>query len=106
MLSLYDQLNAVLPDATNDPEQLDQILGMLETRGVELVEELAVDNVLDTSTETGTEAEAVNESDDEAAPNIYEGNNPKVGEDEFSDKIDDPVRMYLSQMGEIPTAHP
>jgi hypothetical protein len=34
----YDQLNALLPDAVNDPEQLDQILEQLEAKGIELVE--------------------------------------------------------------------
>src|ERR1043165_2898059 len=32
----YDQLNALLPDAMNDPEQLDQILEQLDGKGVEL----------------------------------------------------------------------
>src|SRR5258708_7349091 len=40
----YDQLNALLPDAMNDPEQLDQILEQLDARSIELVEEIGGDD--------------------------------------------------------------
>jgi RNA polymerase primary sigma factor len=92
----YDQVNALLPDAANDPEQLDQILEMLEARGMELVEDLGED-----ATTTTTDDASSNE-EEEGGPNIYEDVNPLATEDEYAEKIDDPVRMYLSQMGEIP----
>ena len=96
----YDQLNALLPDAMNDPELLDQILEQLEARGVELTEDGGADDV---ETE---EAEEGNGGDGEVEPGTSrferlapagEGDDVEPGE-----KNDDPVRLYLSQMGEIP----
>jgi RNA polymerase primary sigma factor len=95
----YDQLNALLPDAMNDPEQLDQILEQLESKGVELVEEGGNDDSSDFA-EEGT-----NPEDDAAASTArFEraAENADGDEVELGEKIDDPVRMYLSQMGEIP----
>ncbi len=97
----YDQLNALLPDAINDPEQLDQILEQLEARGIELVEEIGTDDSADFGEEAGggttegEEAATTSRFDNMAAG--AEADEPEIGE-----KIDDPVRMYLSQMGEIP----
>ncbi|TVR44631.1 MAG: RNA polymerase sigma factor RpoD [Planctomycetota bacterium] len=88
----YDHLNAILPDAASDPEQLEQILELLEARNIELVEEISEDSVPDLGVD----------DPDEDGPSIYEDVNPLATEEEFAEKIDDPVRMYLSQMGEIP----
>ncbi|TVR13475.1 MAG: RNA polymerase sigma factor RpoD [Planctomycetota bacterium] len=87
----YDHLNAILPDAASDPEQLDQILEQLEARSIELVEEVSQDTIDETVSD-----------DEEEGPSIYEDVNPLAAEAEYAEKIDDPVRMYLSQMGEIP----
>lgn len=95
----YDQLNALLPDAMNDPELLDQILEQLESRGVELVEDSGADDVEEEAEEgTGGDGEA------EAGTSRFERLAPTgEGEDvEPGEKNDDPVRLYLSQMGEIP----
>ena len=91
----YDQLNAILPDAVNDPEQLDQILEQLEARGLELVEAPEGDDA-DFSEEGGDEGSAAGTASFEYAAQAEET------EAEIGEKIDDPVRMYLSQMGEIP----
>ena len=90
----YDQLNAILPDAVNDPEQLDQILEQLEGRGLELVEDAGGD---DGDFEEPGEEEAAQSSGGDGYNAASEEAEAEMGE-----KIDDPVRMYLSQMGEIP----
>jgi RNA polymerase primary sigma factor len=96
----YDQLNALLPDAMNDPEQLDQILEQLDARGIELVEEIGTDDSdfgEEAGTTEGEEGAPTGTSRFEATPDAPENDEVELGE-----KIDDPVRMYLSQMGEIP----
>ncbi len=95
----YDQLNALLPDAMNDPAILDQILEQLESRGVELVEDGGDDDVA----EEGGE-ESSNEDGEEATGSRFERLAPGTdeAEAEINEKNDDPVRLYLSQMGEIP----
>ncbi len=92
----YDQLNALLPDAVNDPEQLDQILEQLDAKGIELVE--------DTGGEEREFAEDPGGATEEPATSTFEGYSAlnEEAEVELGEKIDDPVRMYLSQMGEIP----
>jgi RNA polymerase primary sigma factor len=102
----YDQLNAKLPDATNDPEQLDSILSELESKGVELIEDFGDDADAATGEDGETSSFPADGSDtapadEEEGPNIFE-RATATSDDEFGDKIDDPVRMYLSQMGEIP----
>jgi RNA polymerase primary sigma factor len=92
----YDQLNAILPDAVNDPEQLDQILEQLEARGLELVEAPEGDDADFSEEGSGGEENVSGTASFEYAAQAEET------EAEIGEKIDDPVRMYLSQMGEIP----
>jgi RNA polymerase primary sigma factor len=88
----YDHLNAIQEEAVNDPAKLDQILEELEKRGIELVE--------DTSDGDGGGEEGGDEEGQTGAFESYTA--PEETEAEIGEKIDDPVRMYLSQMGEIP----
>src|SRR5262245_54826296 len=89
----YDELNRVLPDDTVSPEKLDGIFQMLDELGIEIVEE--------GSEAGGGGAAGEKESgfDDEEAREELEEVDGRRG---VSEKIDDPVRMYLTQMGEIP----
>lgn len=102
----YDTLNTLLPDTMNDPELLDQLIEKLNERNIELVEEEPADeenpseDTLNSSSSSSSSSSG--ELDEEDQPSIYEDVNPLATEEEFANKIDDPVRMYLSQMGEIP----
>ena len=86
----YDELNDMLPDdADIPPEKIDDILMMLDELGVDLIDETEIEN-RDIATET-----------EEAEP--YPEYELEIGEvPTITEKIDDPVRMYLTQMGEIP----
>ena len=95
----YDALNTLLPDTMNDPELLDQLIEKLNERSIELVEEEPAD---DSDADTDSGSSSSGGLDEEDQPNIYEDVNPLASDDELANKIDDPVRMYLSQMGEIP----
>src|SRR5207253_3862455 len=86
----YSQVNDYLPDDAVNPEKLDQLLLVLEEHGIELIDE--------------SEAE-----EREAGPGPGGAGEDERGdldlsflEEEDSRRIDDPVRMYLTQMGEIP----
>ncbi len=92
----YDQINALLPEA--DPAQIDSILEDLEGRGIEVVEEAGGDEI-------GFGEDAGGSSDEGGSgTSSFETFTPAAEEVEveIGEKIDDPVRMYLSQMGEIP----
>ena len=86
----YEELNDMLPDDTDfSPEQIDDILMMLDEVGIDLIDEAEIearDDVVEAE-----EAEVFPEVD------LEFGEVPTITE-----KIDDPVRMYLTQMGEIP----
>lgn len=85
----YEELNDMLPDdADVSPEKIDDILMMLDELGIDLIDETDV------------------EAHDVVAPEegeIYPEVDLEFGEvPTITEKIDDPVRMYLTQMGEIP----
>src|SRR5262249_47668002 len=85
----YSQVNDYLPDDAVNPEKLDQLLLLLEEQGIELIDE--------------SEAE---EREGGPVPGSQDDDRGELDlsfmDDEESRRIDDPVRMYLTQMGEIP----
>jgi RNA polymerase primary sigma factor len=86
----YSQVNDYLPDDAVNPEKLDQLLMVLEDHGIELIDESEAEEREAGPDDTLTEADAAVELD------------LSFMDDEDSRRIDDPVRMYLTQMGEIP----
>jgi RNA polymerase primary sigma factor len=88
----YDELNKVLPDDMVSPDKLDTILQMMDDLGIEMVE---------TAAEGGEKSEAGFEPDDDERE-FEEPQEVESKRSGVSEKIDDPVRMYLTQMGEIP----
>src|SRR6516164_5751587 len=86
----YGQVNDYLPDDAVNPEKLDQLLLILEEHGIELIDESEAE---EHEAGPGTGAR-----DDEARAEL----DLSFLEEEDSRRIDDPVRMYLTQMGEIP----
>jgi RNA polymerase primary sigma factor len=83
----FVQVNEVLPDDAANSERLDQLLQHLEEHGIELIEE--------------SEAEEREQGPGRAEEERGEIDLSFLDEDD-SRRIDDPVRMYLTQMGEIP----
>ncbi len=86
----YEELNEILPDSTlAQPEKIDEMLMMLDELGIDLIEE--------------SEVEA-RDSDEEEDGNELKNNSKSKAADtvSVSEKIDDPIRMYLTQMGVIP----
>lgn len=98
----FDQLNDQLPDdAGCSPERLHSLLESLDEMGIELInEEEAEARVVATADHEDEPDDELPEEDDDAIDEESE----LVSEDldEISRRIDDPVRMYLTQMGEIP----
>ncbi len=89
----FDEVNAYLPDEDVSPDKLDNLLVTIEEHGITLVEEAPTFE--DAPRPAAPSAEEVQAQDDraqEVAPKAEEL--PKLS--------DDPIRMYLSQMAEIP----
>lgn len=92
----YDQVNDYLPDEAVSPDKLDNLLMALEEQGIDLVDEA---EAAARDRKNGAEEEA-----GDAGPTEVEEEGVSFLDDdeESSRRIDDPVRMYLTQMGEIP----
>jgi RNA polymerase primary sigma factor len=86
----YSQVNDYLPDDAVNPEKLDQLLLVLEEHGIELIDESEAEEREAGPAAPGQEDEARAELD------------LSFIEEDDSRRIDDPVRMYLTQMGSIP----
>jgi len=85
----YEEMNDMLPNDTDvSPERIDDILMMLDELGIDLIDEVDVES---RDVNDAEEGEPFIEVD------LEFGEVPAIIE-----KIDDPVRMYLTQMGEIP----
>jgi len=82
----YDELNAALPSEQVSPDQIEDTMTMLSELGVNIVE----------SDESETEAEAETSENDDSEPRAA-GN---VDEADIG-RTDDPVRMYLREMGSV-----
>src|SRR5579859_5607860 len=87
----YAQVNDYLPDDAVNPEKLDQLLLVLEEQGIELIDESEAEE-----REAGPATPATGEDDARGELDL------SFMDEEDSRRIDDPVRMYLTQMGEIP----
>ena len=84
----YTQVNEHLPEDDTNPEKIDKLLLVLEEQGIELIDESEVED-----REGGASGSSA-----ETQPEI----DFSFIEQEEGKRIDDPVRMYLTQMGEIP----
>ncbi len=80
----YDQVNEYLPDEANTAEKLDHLLVALERAGVNIVDE------------TEVEIEARNKL------KVFNGEHSISTPSEMPKLTNDPIRLYLSQMCEIP----
>jgi len=96
----YDDLNNTLPDDWIMPDKVDELLVHLENIGVEMVElhHLEAETSVEFAEDEGPKAARVEGAAD--ASDIAETLEQALQEAGHK-RIDDPVRMYLTQMGEI-----
>ena len=88
----FDQINAYLPDEAADPAKLDELLAALEETGLKIAPAAPRQTTVQRQVAEKT-AEA--KQDGEAFV-------PKVTGEADVNRTEDPVRIYLTQMGEIP----
>ena len=81
----FDDLNEALPEGVTDADELDLILTRLRRLEIDIIEASEVDRYRDGKKDVDEEEE---EEDGRAATKV--------------DILDDPVRMYLKQMGQVP----
>jgi RNA polymerase primary sigma factor len=121
----YEELNEKLPDEVVSPDKLDSLLMMIDEMGIRLIDEMdaaefqkkprapragaAQGKSLPASGKGAAGATPAKPSDEDQAAEDEEDDDEEIDlnlERELAEastkRIDDPVRMYLTQMGEIP----
>ncbi|MDQ3621259.1 MAG: RNA polymerase sigma factor RpoD [Verrucomicrobiota bacterium] len=78
----FDDLNEALPDSVNDADEMEAIMTRLRSMDVDLIDASQVDRYKDGKKDSDEE------EDDKTEAKL--------------DILDDPVRMYLKQMGQVP----
>src|ERR1700753_2314739 len=89
----FDQLNEVLPSDTTSPEQIEDIMSMLSDMGINVSE-----------AEDSDSEEDKDDGDDDDSNELVEITQKAVTEvkkSEPGERTDDPVRMYLREMGTV-----
>ena len=84
----YDELNAALPSEEMTSEQIEDTMSMLSEMGINVVE----------GDEPDEDKEEKAEGEDSPKSEAYSGGN--IDEDDVG-RTDDPVRMYLREMGSV-----
>jgi len=77
----YDDINEALPENMADPEEMEQLINRLRSMEVDIIDASEVDRYKDGKKD-------IDDEDEE--------------KDQKLDILDDPVRMYLKQMGQVP----
>jgi RNA polymerase primary sigma factor len=77
----FDDINEALPEGMADPEEMEQLLGRLHQMEIDIIDASEVNRYKDGKKDTEDEGEE---------------------KDQKLDILDDPVRMYLKQMGQVP----
>ncbi|HBN78781.1 MAG TPA: RNA polymerase sigma factor RpoD [Planctomycetaceae bacterium] len=88
----FSQVNDYLPDEGVNPDKLDHLLHSLEELGMDIIPEKHV-------SKRKTELESAKKK---KTSKSEKRSGDLIAEEEGSKRIDDPVRIYLTQMGEIP----
>ena len=93
----HEQLNEVLPSEEVTSDQIEDIYAMLNEMGINVVEQE------DTDTEQGEEGAEAAEEEEEGGDLVDASRNlpVKAEKAEPTDRTDDPVRMYLREMGSV-----
>ncbi len=89
----FDQLNEVLPSDTTSPEQIEDIMSMLSDMGINVSEAEEADG-------EDEKEEAEDDTDNELVE-VTQKAVTEVKKSEPGERTDDPVRMYLREMGTV-----
>jgi RNA polymerase primary sigma factor len=94
---LYDEVNDILPPEVHSSEEIDDLLSTFERYGIDVYEDLASAKAALAAADAGDSAEPLKESEAVASEDGDLDLTPGSLE-----KTNDPVRMYLREMGTVP----
>ncbi|MHB8368217.1 MAG: RNA polymerase sigma factor RpoD [Leptospirales bacterium] len=96
----YDELNHALPSETVDSEEMDSILSIFSDMNIDIVEDES--EHVEFAEEEGEEEELFEEVEITALEGEEEVEDVADGIAASSIRTDDPVRLYLKEMGSVP----
>ncbi|KAB2855158.1 MAG: RNA polymerase sigma factor RpoD [Sphingopyxis terrae] len=89
----YDELNEALPQDQMSSEQIEDIMSAISDMGI---------NIVESDEDVQEEAEQESDDDIDVSANTGSVSNPAIEKKkETVDRTDDPVRMYLREMGAV-----
>ncbi len=88
----YEEINAVLPSEEVTSEQIEDMMSMFSEMGINVIDEEDIEEPESLDSEKGTAIATVS-----SGTAIAANSNTRAG----SDRTDDPVRMYLREMGAV-----
>ncbi len=94
---LYDEVNDILPPEVHSSEEIDDLLSTFERYGIDVYEDLASAKVALAAADASDSAEPVKDTEAVASEDGELDLTPGSLE-----KTNDPVRMYLREMGTVP----
>ena len=89
----WEELNEALPDEAISPDKLESVLNRIEQADIKMIDEIEADKIRDAVRKRTGGLEGGDSLDEVTDVDLT---------DPTARRIDDPVRMYLTQMGEIP----
>ena len=95
----YDELNETLPQDQVSSEQIEDVLAQLSEMGINVVEEEEKDDATAKATEDGDKPAAAPAEAKADVPAVATKTRAAGAED--LGRTDDPVRMYLREMGSV-----
>ncbi|MEP0321119.1 RNA polymerase sigma factor RpoD [Bauldia litoralis] len=90
----YDELNAVLPSDQNSSDQIEDIYAMLSEMGINVIESEEAEEADSNSDDENAEGRELAETSTASTAVAKTAKEP-------TDRTDDPVRMYLREMGSV-----
>src|SRR5271170_5346992 len=97
---LYDEVNDILPAEVHSSEEIDELLSTFERYGIDVYEDLATAKTARAGMEG---AEPIETEAEPSASKEFAGEEPEIDLTPGAlEKTNDPVRMYLREMGTVP----
>jgi len=96
---LFDEVNDILPPEVDSPEEINDLLSTLERYGISIFEDLAAARAAGSTPEPGETLETEVKEDHASEQEVEVELDLTPG---VFDKTNDPVRIYLREMGLVP----
>jgi RNA polymerase primary sigma factor len=100
----YEEMNDQLPEEAVSPARLDSLLMTLDEMGITLLDEAEVEKHAEGEEEFASSEESFEQAKPSDADQLRDDEllEKELVSEEVAARINDPIRMYLTQMGEIP----